>query len=621
MSRKRSGVNGLFGFLLGAVLIISGCGGGGGGSSSDSSTNQPVEPTTFSPTLGSWSGDNVSFTLVSGSLLVTNLSVKYSGQYQNCRGGTVTYNAEVTFDSNIQVIDNTFTFEAADFPGSTSTKMKITGIFTSATTAEIDISWSEYDDECRTWHEGSATYYASPGSASSYSIVNPYIQYRAFEDSSSNSYRVWFEFKKEGAPIAQADLVEFLLMDAAGNEVIPSDSGFVRYKNMLYDCSTAPCTTSGPFETSGVWGTFANLAAGNYNFEANMANGEQATGTVNYPGQLILPTVASATLKSRNINGDLELSWVNPTTDPNWKEVDELRIIVFDGNGSDVLYIKAYPANSIVTIPASLVSQAAALGSGSLARWEVQTRAYDVNSMNFARGVSNRVEISTFAIPNAYMQYRNYPNTANNTYAAWIEVTKDGQAVQSTDVNGFKITDPVGNEVTPTSSSFAQGNYFYYDCSTTPCTLSPQPIKESGYVAKFSNAPAGNYRYEVTASDGRKFTRDLFYPGMLVLPIVPTNTMSWTTLANGDARLNWINPTGAANWSEVDQLRIILMAGDAAYTELVYVRVNPSNQTVIIPASLISQAESLGKGPVKYWTIQTRAYDANNMMYARGYSF
>jgi hypothetical protein len=140
------------GILIGALLTVIGCG-GGGGSGSESSSNQPVQTPTVTPTLGSWSGDNVSFTLVSGSLIVTNLSVKYSGRYQNCIGGTATYNAEVTFHSNIQVIDNTFTFETQNLPGETSAKMKITGTFTSDTTAEIDISWSEYDYECRTWHE------------------------------------------------------------------------------------------------------------------------------------------------------------------------------------------------------------------------------------------------------------------------------------------------------------------------------------------------------------------------------------------------------------------------------------------------------------------------------------
>jgi len=43
MSRRRSGIMGLVGLLLGAVLLIGGCGGGGGGSDSGGGTT-PVTP-------------------------------------------------------------------------------------------------------------------------------------------------------------------------------------------------------------------------------------------------------------------------------------------------------------------------------------------------------------------------------------------------------------------------------------------------------------------------------------------------------------------------------------------------------------------------------------------------
>jgi len=44
MSRRRSGVSGLVGLLLGAILIISGCGGGGGGSDSGGGGTTPTPP-------------------------------------------------------------------------------------------------------------------------------------------------------------------------------------------------------------------------------------------------------------------------------------------------------------------------------------------------------------------------------------------------------------------------------------------------------------------------------------------------------------------------------------------------------------------------------------------------
>jgi hypothetical protein len=87
---------------------------------------------------------------------------------------------------------------------------------------------------------------------------------------------------------------------------------------------------------------------------------------------------------------------------------------------------------------------------------------------------------------------------------------------------------------------------------------------------------------------------------------------------NNDLILGWSNPLGAANWDKVDQLRIVLMADD--YTSLVYIQVNPSATSVTIPESIINQANNLGYGAIFWWEVQTRAYDVNNMNYARGYS-
>jgi hypothetical protein len=159
MSRRRSAIVGLVGLLLGAILAISGC---GGGSSSDSSTNQPVQPTTVSPALGSWSGADISFTLNQGSFLIDNLSVNYSGQITgaNCSGTTYDYNHQFSSDTTIQVLDNTFTIETPVPPEGTSPELKITGKFTSATTAEVDVSWSTYNSICDAWEQGSDVYYA-----------------------------------------------------------------------------------------------------------------------------------------------------------------------------------------------------------------------------------------------------------------------------------------------------------------------------------------------------------------------------------------------------------------------------------------------------------------------------
>jgi hypothetical protein len=165
---------------------------------------------------------------------------------------------------------------------------------------------------------------------------------------------------------------------------------------MWYDCSTGTCSQAGPVHDTGIWGTFASLPSDTYNIQIDMENGQTLTASRDYPGQFILPYVSSSTMQAQWNAGDLELTWTNPdpSVEPNWSEVDQLRIIVFDNLGNDVLFVRLAPTAESVMIPAALLSQAQGLlGGTSLAQWQVQTRAFDANSMNHARGYSNKVNL------------------------------------------------------------------------------------------------------------------------------------------------------------------------------------------------------------------------------------
>ena len=224
---------------------------------------------------------------------------------------------------------------------------------------------------------------------------------------------------------------------------------------------------------------------------------------------------------------------------------------------------------------------------------------------------------STLRIDDAYLQYRNYENSASNRYTTWVGVTKDGAPADPTDVNGFQITDSSGNEVIPNFPVFYVSTpYYYYNCSTTPCTQSDNNI-DSGYSGIFDGLSADIYQVEVEAADGQKITSDVNYPGQLVLPFVSSSTMQ-SEYQNGDLVLSWTNPDDEANWNEVDQLRIVIFTADGA--EAIYIRANSSDETLTIPASLVDQASNLGHGALSNWQIQTRSYDTNGMNYARGYS-
>ncbi len=222
---------------------------------------------------------------------------------------------------------------------------------------------------------------------------------------------------------------------------------------------------------------------------------------------------------------------------------------------------------------------------------------------------------SPYAISSAYLQYRNYENSANNRYQTYIGITTSGQPSQASDVLGFTIKGSIGNLVTPTSSSFYRSLvYYFYDCFTGSCA-SPASVIDSGFVGSFSNLPADHYYIKVEAADGQEFAADLNYPGQLVIPYVSSTTMNAVRSMAGDFTLSWTNPTTETNWAEVDQLRIGLLASG---NDALYIRPAPGTQTITIPASVINQVETV-TGPLTNWQIQTRAinYGLNE---ARGYS-
>jgi len=439
----------------------------------------------------------------------------------------------------------------------------------------------------------------------------------ALIDNNSNRYPL-FDFKISGLQVE--DLTDFSSSKAyAEGSVL----------KLAYEVPTQTVTSSIEFvyDYGSTWADYESSSQAT--IDINLSDGNDqidevsseiiAEKDVNFPGKLILPFVESESMESEYSNGDLVLSWSNPVAADNWKKVDELRIVLTTTDGIAALYVRADTTSETVTIPESLISQATTLGYGDLAYWEIQTRAYDDNGMNFARGYSNVIEIAStqsFTINDAYLQYRNYGNPSNDRYATWIGITKDGEPIQSTEVVGFKVKNSTGSTISPTSSEFYRSSpYYFYSCITLPCT-EQSDIIDSGYWANFDDLTAGNYQIEVETNDGQTLTENITYQGKLILPGVDVATME-SEYINGDLVLDWTNPKNENNWDEVDQIRIVMIASDGA--EVLYIRANSNTETITIPESLIEKIDNLGHGSITTWEIQTRAYDANGMNFARGY--
>jgi hypothetical protein len=217
-----------------------------------------------------------------------------------------------------------------------------------------------------------------------------FLQYRVFENTSVG-YQAYLPMTKDGNAIQEADITDIRMFNSANNPVTATTEGFNAENYMYLNCTVAPCAQSGPLNDNGFYDSFSSLLADTYSFEVDTADGQTMNLDVPYTGQLVLPFVSSSTMQSSWVGSDLVLNWTNPVGSANWAEVDQLRIRLFDGTGKSILYIRLDPTADTVTINGSLLNQAAGLGNGVLQSWEIQTRAYDANGMNFARGYSNRL--------------------------------------------------------------------------------------------------------------------------------------------------------------------------------------------------------------------------------------
>jgi hypothetical protein len=116
---------------------------------------------------------------------------------------------------------------------------------------------------------------------------------------------------------------------------------------------------------------------------------------------------------------------------------------------------------------------------------------------------------------------------------------------------------------------------------------------------------------------GQKITKSIFYPGKLELPVVSSSTIDAKILSSGDMEVSWSNPTSATNWNQVNELRMLARSEDGR--NALHVKINTAKQKVVIPKSLMTDTQSL-YGDFGSIQIQTRAFDNNQMNYARGVS-
>jgi hypothetical protein len=223
--------------------------------------------------------------------------------------------------------------------------------------------------------------------------IGGYLQYRTFEDG-NNQYRGWLEFTKYKEPIDESDITQIELKDSEGNPVTLDGTTFWPYSYFSGDWNEENSSVefSGPYYGSGFSIRFpeeTKLLAGTYTYEATTSQADLLTLTRDFPYAMVLPVVDDDSMKYEWLgDGGLHLTWSVPVINH-----DELRIVLMDQDGNDLLYVKLPADKEELTIPAEWIQEITDLKNPSAAIWQVQTRSYAADGNHYARGYSDDVDI------------------------------------------------------------------------------------------------------------------------------------------------------------------------------------------------------------------------------------
>lgn len=216
-----------------------------------------------------------------------------------------------------------------------------------------------------------------------------YLQHRSFENPAFNFVAGYVTVMNGANQAEETDLDGLSMFDTTPAEVISTSTSFENYNFLVYDCRNSVCAEPREVFEAGYYSRYNALPSDTYSLVVAANNGSTATSVVPYAGSITLPVISSATMTDTLIGGDLQLTWVNPTSDAQWSEVDQIRILLYDGTGKYIFHSILNATEELFTIPAAVLTQAAALGDGNVDGWRVQTRAYDSSGFNNARSYSN----------------------------------------------------------------------------------------------------------------------------------------------------------------------------------------------------------------------------------------
>ncbi len=458
------------------------------------------------------------------------------------------------------------------------------------------------------WHFGDTIY-----------IDGAYLQYRTFFNAENNRYQGWIGLFKGNGLIDESDVVDIRLVGPDGNLIDVNRSFYLdSYMWAEWDEAVDELGDEWWLEDSGFSIRLVDenmeLPAGEYTYEVLTTQGDLLTYSIDFPGKSMMETVDPASMSYQwNADGSLYLSWAFSGV------ADQLRITFWSPNAGDLFNLRLPTSVTEVTLPFDWIDWINQAKNPTQVIWNVQTRNYNDDWLNYARGYSGGVEIDwgTFEdmifIDGAYLQYRTYFNSEDNRYQGFVGPSKGEGLIAESDIVDVRLFGPNG-EMIDITRLFGADRQLNGRWDEEMDELQYTGWSSYAYFSIYMvdenmELPAGEYTYEVTTAQGDLLTYSIDFPGKTIMETIDPATMSYQWNADGSIHLSW------AFSGMADQFQITFWSPDAG--DLLSLRLPASIKEVTLPAQWIEEINQ-EKNPVQVrWRVQTQN---DNVSYARGYS-
>jgi len=197
--------------------------------------------------------------------------------------------------------------------------------------------------------------------------------------------------------LKREDVVDLRLVNSQ-NETVRTynDFEFVPSSESFHmDCLSGTCRTAEAINDAGYYSTGSDLTAGTYTFVLETTLGSTLEKESVYKGKIRMPIISGQSIASSwNVDGSLNVEWENPTTDPDWGLVKQIRLDVSSTNSGESITARFLPGfGNSITIPASELALVFNETDLSSLRIRMVTRAIDAEGFHYARGRSDWVDI------------------------------------------------------------------------------------------------------------------------------------------------------------------------------------------------------------------------------------